>query len=82
VEKSHEVDQASSVRPRHGCSSTLPLQSSVSVVAMASRARHVAEQRRSSVSNGEEEKWERPPVVPTCGIRPVSPRGTVATNGV
>jgi hypothetical protein len=35
------------------------------------------------VSDGEEEKWERPsPIVPMCGIRPASPRGVAATNGV
>jgi hypothetical protein len=35
------------------------------------------------VSDGEEEKWERPSsAVPTCGIRPASPRGAAATSGV
>jgi hypothetical protein len=48
-----------------------------------SRAAHAAEQRRSSVSECEEEKGERPsPVVPTRGIRPASPCGMVATRGV
>jgi hypothetical protein len=35
------------------------------------------------VSDGEEEKWERPsPIVPMCRIRPASPRVVAATNGV
>jgi hypothetical protein len=35
------------------------------------------------MSDGEEEKWERPsPVVPMHRIRPTSPRGTTATGGV
>jgi hypothetical protein len=41
---------------------------------MMSRAVHAAEQRRSSVSDGEEEKWDKP--------SPASPRGTAATSGV
>jgi hypothetical protein len=44
----------------------------------ADRQRREQEQRRSSVSDGEEEKWETPsPVVPTRGIRPASPCGVV-----
>jgi hypothetical protein len=52
-------------------------------LAAASRAAHMAEQWWSSVRDGEEEKWERPsPTVPTRGIRPASPRGTMAIGGV
>jgi hypothetical protein len=52
-------------------------------LAAVSRAVHAAVQRRSSVSEGEEEKCERPsPVVPMRGIRPASPRGTAVTGGV
>jgi hypothetical protein len=37
-------------------------------LAMVSKAAHAAEQRRSRMSDGEEEKLERPPhVVPTLG---------------
>jgi hypothetical protein len=52
-------------------------------VTTASIAGHAAEQRRSSVSGGEEEKWESPsPIVATRGIRQASPCGMVVTSGV
>jgi hypothetical protein len=52
-------------------------------LATASRVAHAAKQRWSSVSDGEEEKWERPPpIMPTRGIRSASPRGMAATGGV
>jgi hypothetical protein len=44
VEKSHEVDQASSVRPRRGCSGIWVWRSGASAAAMASGARHAIEQ--------------------------------------
>jgi hypothetical protein len=49
AEKSHEVDQASSVRPQHGCSGTPAWWPDASAAATASRARHTAEQRRGEM---------------------------------
>jgi hypothetical protein len=44
---------------------------------------HAVEQRRLTVSDGEEEKWEKPPpTLPTRGIMLASPRGTAVTGGV
>jgi hypothetical protein len=47
AEKSHKVDQASSVRPRRGCSGIRAWRSGPSVAATASGARHAVEQRRA-----------------------------------
>jgi hypothetical protein len=52
-------------------------------LATASRAAHATEQRQSSMSDGEEVKWESPPpAVPTCGIRSASPHGMTAAGSV
>jgi hypothetical protein len=83
AEKSHEVDQARSVRPWRGCLGTQAWRSGTSATATASRARHAAEQRRLSVSDGEDEKWSWLLLTPSQRVRTRRPcTWVVKTGGV